>query len=97
MGHNYGMDYLGFPWAGILVMILACTALSAFLSYLRLRTRSVWSCALAHGAVNAVTNFGVYFCVAGQTLAGPSTLGYIAGIPLLVFGIVCLVKVDSLP
>lgn len=92
MGHNYGMDYLGFPWTGVLVMTLACTALGACLCYLRLCVRSVWPCALAHGAVNAAANIGVVFCAAGQTLAGPSPLGYIAGIPLFVLGIVCLVK-----
>lgn len=94
MGHNYGMDYPGFPWAGILVMTVACTAFGAWLSYLRLRTQSVWPCALAHGALNAVANIGVAFCVADQTLAGPSPLGCIAGIPLFIFGIICWLKTD---
>lgn len=92
MGHNYGMGYLGFPWTGIIVMIVACTTLGAGLSYLRLRTQSVLPCALAHGAVNAVANIGIVFCAAGQTLAGPSPLGYIAGIPIFIIGIVCISK-----
>lgn len=97
MGHNYGMDYPGFPWAGILVMIVACTALGVLLCYLRVRTESVWPCALAHGSINAVANIGIVFCAAGQTLAGPSPLGFVAGIPLFALAIVCLAKMPELP
>ena len=95
IGHNYGMDYPGFPWVGILVMIVACTTLGACLCYLRVRTQSIWPCALAHGAVNAIANIGVVFCTVGQTLAGPSSLGYIAGIPLFALGVVCLLKIGD--
>ena len=92
MGHNYGMGYAGFPIAGILVMTLSCTAFGCWLALLRARTGSVWPCALAHGAFNAVANVGVVFCVSGPSLFGPSPLGLIAGIPLLVLGIVSLVR-----
>lgn len=95
IGHNYGLDYPGAPWAGILVMIVACTTLGACMCYLRERTQSAWPCALAHGAVNAIANVGVVFCVAGQTLAGPSSLGYIAGIPMIALGIVCWLKIEE--
>lgn len=30
MGHNYGMGYAGFPIAGILIMTLACTAMTCW-------------------------------------------------------------------
>ena len=95
MGHNYGIDYPGFPWVGILVMIVACTALGSCLCYLRVRTESTWPCALAHGAINAIANIGVVFCAVGQTPAGPSPLGYIAGIPFFILGIVCWFKIDQ--
>ena len=95
MGHNYGMGYAGFPVAGILTMTVACMAMACWLSYLRMRSGSVWPCALAHGSFNAIANFGVVFCTAGQTLAGPSPLGYIAGIPLLVLGIACWLKLQK--
>ena len=92
MGHNYGMGYVGFPIAGILTMILLCTAMGCWLAYLRVRTESVWPCALAHGAFNAVANIGLAFCIGGATLFGPSPLGLVAGIPLIVVGIVSWVK-----
>ena len=92
MGHNYGMGYEGFPIAGILVMTLMCTGLGCWLALLRARTGSVWPCALAHGAFNAVANIGVVFCISGPGLFGPSPLGLVAGIPLLVLGFVSLTR-----
>lgn len=95
MGHNYGMSYPGFPLMGILIMTLLCTAMGCWLAYLRLQTESVWPCALAHGAFNAVANIGLVFCSCGQTPWGPSPLGLVAGIPLLVLGGICLLRLKS--
>ena len=89
MGHNYGMVYAGFPIVGILTMTLTCTAMSCWLCLLRQRSGSVWPCALAHGAFNAIANFGVIFCAVGQTFLGPSPLGLVAGIPLIALGAFC--------
>ena len=94
MGHNYGMGYVGFPIAGILTMTLACTAMSCWLCLLRQRSRSVWPCALAHGAFNAIANFGIAFCATGQTLLGPTPLGLVAGIPLFAVGAFCLTRLS---
>lgn len=96
MGHNYGMGYEGFPIAGILTMTLLCTAMSCWLSLLRARSGSVWPCALAHGAFNAVANVGVVFCSAGQTLFGPNPLGLVAGIPLMALGVLCWLRLPSI-
>lgn len=95
MGHNYGMGYAGFPFTGILTMILLCTAMGCWLAYLRARSQSVWPCALAHGAFNAIGNIGLYFCIAGQTLFGPTPLGLVAGIPLLVVGAICWMRLSG--
>lgn len=95
MGHNYGMGYTGFPVAGILTMTLMCTAMSCWLCLLRQRSGSVWPCALAHGAFNAIANIGVAFSAVGQTLFGPSPLGLVAGIPLLVLGACCLTRLSN--
>ena len=94
MGHNYGMGYEGFPVAGILTMTLLCTAMSCWFCLLRQKSGSVWPCALAHGAFNAVANIGLMFCTVGQTLFGPSALGLVAGIPLIIFGIFCLKRLS---
>ena len=82
MGHNYGRGYPGFPFTGIFCMVVFCTSLSVCLSYLRVRTTSVWSCAITHGALNAIAGVGIYFCLAGSTPLGPSPAGLVGGIPL---------------
>lgn len=89
MGHNYGMGYPGFPVTGILTMVVACTSIGCLLSWLRLRSGSVWPCAVAHGAINAITNAGILFCTAGATLYGPSALGLVAGIPTMLLAVCC--------
>lgn len=89
MGHNYGMSYPGFPVTGILTMVVACTSIGCLLSWLRLRSGSVWPCSVAHGAINAITNAGVLFSTAGATLYGPSALGLVAGIPTMLLAVYC--------
>ena len=89
MGHNFGMSYPGFPVTGILTMVVACTSIGCLLSWLRLRSGSVWPCAVAHGAINAITNAGVLFSTAGATLYGPSALGLVAGIPTMLLAVFC--------
>ena len=96
MGHNYGMGYAGFPVAGILTMTLLSTAMACCLSYLRKRSESMWPCALAHGAFNAIANVGLGFCSVGTTLYGPTPLGLVAGIPLIVLGAVSLWRLSPL-
>lgn len=57
-GHNFGLDYPGFPYLGILVMCIFCTAIGAFLTLLTKRTKSVIPAAIAHG-INNNMSFGV--------------------------------------
>ena len=95
MGHNYGMGYAGFPVAGILTMTLTCTAMACCLSLLRLRSGSVWPCALAHGAFNAIANTGLLFCTCGPNPLGPTPLGLVAGIPLVALGAICWLRLSG--
>ena len=83
MGHNYGVGYPGFPLTGILSMVVFCTAVGCLLAWLRMRTKSVWPCALAHGALNASAGLGLMFCTEGPIILGPSPAGIVGGIPLI--------------
>lgn len=96
MGHNYGMAYMGFPLTGILVMTSACVAVACFLSWLRDASGSIWPCAVAHGAFNAVANVGVAFCTVGQTPLGPSTLGLLSGLFLFPVGFACWLRLPAM-
>ncbi len=61
-GHNFGLDYPGFPFVGILIMCILCTAESAFLTLITKRTDSVIPAAVAH-AINNNASAGVFLTV----------------------------------
>ncbi|MCI1997970.1 MAG: CPBP family intramembrane metalloprotease [Olsenella sp.] len=83
MGYNYGTSYPGFPVVGILAMVLFCMGFGALLCLLRDATQSVWPCALAHGALNAVAGLPAWFSTDGIGILGPAPLGLLACIPTL--------------
>lgn len=95
MGHNYGLGYPGYPVTGILTMVVACTSIGCLLVWLRLKSGSVWPCAVAHGAINAIVNVATPLCKAGPTLAGPSPMGLVAGIPTALLAILCWRKLSA--
>ncbi len=64
-GHNFGLEYNGYPYIGILLMCVMCTALGAFLTLLTKRTQSVIPAAIAHG-INNNMGFGVILTLFGS-------------------------------
>lgn len=53
-GHNFGTDYPGFPYLGILTMCILCTFWGMILMWLTQKTGSVYPAAIMH----AMLNFG---------------------------------------
>ena len=53
VGHNFGTDYPGFPYVGIIIMCLYCILLGGILTYVTEKTGSVWPAAFLHGVNNA--------------------------------------------
>ena len=51
-GHNFGTDYPGYPWLGIVTMSLWCTTLGAFLMWVTKRSGSVFPAAILHACSN---------------------------------------------
>lgn len=91
MGYNYGTSYPGFPVVGILAMVLFCMGFGTLLCLLRDVTNSVWPCALAHGALNAVAGLPVWLSTSGIGILGPAPLGLLACIPTLLLCVWILV------
>lgn len=92
-GHNYGLEYFGYPWLGIFAMCIFCTIVGTLFSYITLRTKSCWPAVLAHGALNGTSGLGMLFydfSVAGDmgnqisklpySFIGPLPVGIIGGI-----------------
>ena len=51
-GHNFGKDYYGYPWLGILFMCLSCTYTGIVLMWLTKKTGSVYPAAIMHSVNN---------------------------------------------
>ena len=77
MGHNYGLDYPGFPWPGMGMMVVMCIGLGIFLSWVTLRGGSVWPAVIGHAAVNGISALAMLVTVigAGNPLIGPQPTG----------------------
>ncbi len=84
MGYNYGFDYPGFPWTGMLAFLAFTVGAGTFLAVLTEREGSVWPASVGHGAINAVAGISVLF-VAGrpESLLGPTPVGLVAALPWL--------------
>ncbi|MBQ7003982.1 MAG: CPBP family intramembrane metalloprotease [Oscillospiraceae bacterium] len=96
-GHNFGLDYPGFPFLGIFLMCVMCTAMGAILTLLTKRAQSVFPAAIMHG-INNNMSFGVFLSMFGaealsehlETLNSPATMAIMI-IPEAIIGAVCFV------
>lgn len=93
IGHNYGLDYPGFPYIGILAMCLFCTVIGILFSYVTIKTGSCLPAALAHGALNGFVSAPSFFTKAGfgNPFIGPLSTGIIGGIGFVFAAVVALV------
>lgn len=51
-GHNFGKDYPGFPYMGILLMCVMCTGFGAVLCWLTKTSGTVYPAAIMHACIN---------------------------------------------
>lgn len=52
VGHNFGSDYPGFPYLGILIMCVFCTLMGIILTFVTMKTGSIWPAAIMHAVNN---------------------------------------------
>jgi membrane protease YdiL (CAAX protease family) len=91
MGHNYGLDYPGYPWLGIGMMTLFCILVGIFLAWITLKEGSVWPAVVAHAVLNGVAAFPALITLGKPSpILGPFLMGAVAGIPLLLFALLLL-------
>ena len=81
MGYEYGFSYWGTPVVGPLLWVVICSFFSIFLTWVTLRSGSVWPAALGHGVTNATASLMLFF-VRGepQSLIGPLPVGIIGSL-----------------
>ncbi len=93
MGHNYGTGYWGYPWLGILAMIVFCVVLGIIEGYISIKLESVIPAAMIHSTVNAGAALPIIFAKSGYNpLLGPAITGLIGAIPFIVLAVILLIK-----
>jgi membrane protease YdiL (CAAX protease family) len=97
MGHNYGLNYPGAPWLGILAMIWVMFLLGTFLGWAVLRAGSVWPAVIGHGAFNGIAGIFVFLTRGEPNLIlGPSLVGIIGSLGMAVVALVIFLSRDAL-
>jgi len=99
MGHNYGLNYPGFPWLGLITTIWFTLSIGIFFGCLTIKGKSVWPAVLAHGGLNGLASIGLLFQKSPSSmLLGPTPAGIIGCIPFTILSIVILtiIKEDKL-
>lgn len=94
VGHNFGLDYPGFPYLGILIMCVDCTFMGIMLTYITQKTNSIWPAAIMHAVNNANPSILVAYTNterAAQVMPNPIMGFVILLIPTIVIGSICLV------
>lgn len=80
MGHNYGLNYAGAPWLGMLMMVWFTFTNGVFLSFVTIRSKSVWPAVIGHAAINGIANIGALFVKdVPNPLLGPLPVGFVGG------------------
>jgi uncharacterized protein len=97
MGHNYGLQYPGAPWSGILMTVWIMFLLGTFLGWAVIRAGSVWPAVIGHGAFNGIAGIYAFFTQGTpNTLLGPSAVGLIGSLGMAVVALIIFFKRDAL-
>lgn len=96
MGHNYGFDYPGAPWTGILAFTLVPVAFSVVFGWASLQAKSVWPAAIAHATLNGIAAISLFFIQgAPNPLLGPSSAGLVGSLGFTLAALVILFRLEA--
>lgn len=93
-GHNFGTDYPGFPYLGILIMCIDCTFMGMMLTYVSVKSGSIWPAAIMHAVNNANPSIlkSFFDTEKANALMPNPILGWVfLLIPNIMLGMICLV------
>ncbi len=94
VGHNFGTDYPGFPYLGILIMCIDCTFMGITLTYVMVKSGSIWPAAIMHAVNNVNPSILKFYFNAekADALMPNPILGWVfLLIPNIIIGMICLV------
>lgn len=95
-GLNYGTDYFGAPYTGILMMILVSIVLGIWMSYITLKTKNCMYAAIIHGAADIIGAVGNWISLSTKSsLLGPIPSGIISLSVLLIGAVILFFRMPS--
>lgn len=98
LGYFYGKDYAGFPGAGIVAMCVFCLAFGCILSYLSLKTGSIFPAVFAHSTMNVLMSDPANFTFdGGNVFVGPAPTGFLSMIPMIIVAVIMTVDMVKKP
>jgi membrane protease YdiL (CAAX protease family) len=95
-GFNYGLEYSGAPWSGILMMVLVCIVLGTWLAYVTIQAESILPAVILHGASNVIGEMAAFVSFMSiSPLLGPTPTGIVGMSSLLVGAIILFAKLEK--
>lgn len=94
IGHNFGTDYPGFPYVGILLMCCDCILMGIMLTYITIKSQSIWPAAFMHAVNNgnpSIVKFFMNTDVFAQKYPGPVYSCLLLMIPMLLIDLIIMV------
>lgn len=89
LGHNYGLNYNGYPYLGIVSMCVFCIVMGTIFSYLTWKTKSCIPAVIAHGSLNGIASVAMYFTKdGGNPFIGPVPTGIIGAAAFIIVAII---------
>ena len=96
MGLNYGLDYPGFPYVGIVLMCVMCIGFGAVMQLLRKMSNSVIAPVLAHAIIDTVGNTLISMFLTQELAEGRQfTVGICITVAAVIIGIPCWVVLNK--
>lgn len=98
-GYEYGTNYLGAPVAGPFAFLIFTITLGILCDWVYEKSESIWTTSLLHGAINGFAGIPMLFMpasFAGYVILGPSFIGVISIIPILIVALIILLKEKNL-
>lgn len=95
-GMNYGTDYFGAPYTGIIMMVCVTIVLGTWMSYVTLKTQNCMYAAIIHGAADIIGETGTWISLSTKSsLLGPLPTGMIGLSFLLIGAIILFIKMPD--
>ena len=85
IGYEYGKDYIGAPLLGLFAFCVFSVATGIISDFLYEKSHSIWYSGLFHGCINSTVNVFLLGADERRTIFGPSDIGLVAVIPIVLF------------